>query len=166
MEVFYFYLLCKVNVGFVQCDCKIEVLSYEKEKTAGAVEKENTNMKKGIIVRVGVAVAAVLGFCVVFTGIRLGTAGSYYYVRIDNSKIRENDSSGGVVNFQGNLDYLYTLTAYNEKGKEKEITFGTSRQLREGAYLKLTVSPLRGVVEWREAEYEELSAGVREKLAE
>lgn len=122
-------------------------------------------MKHGIIVRVGVTVAAVLGFCIVFTGIRLGTAGSYYYVRIDNSKIRENESSGGVVNFKGTLDYLYTLPAYNERGGGKEITFGTSRQLREGAYLKLTVSPLRGVVEWKEVEYEELSAEVREKLA-
>lgn len=149
----------------MQCGCKIEVLSYTKEKTAGAVEKENTNMKHGIIAKVGVTVAAVLGFCIVFTGIRLGTAGSYYYVRIDNSKIRENDSSGGVVSFQGSMDYLYTLPAYSEKGKEKEITFGTSRQLREGAYLQLTVSPLRGVVEWREAEYEELSAEIREKFA-
>lgn len=121
-------------------------------------------MKHGIIVRVGVTVAAVLGFCIVFTGICLGTAGSYYYVRIDNGRIRENDTSGGVVSFKGTLDYLYTLPAYNEKGKEKEITFGTSRQLREGAYLKLTVSPLRGVVEWKEVEYEELSADVREKL--
>lgn len=118
-------------------------------------------MKNGIIARVGIVVAAVLGFCIVFTGIRMGTAGSYYYVRIDNSKIRENESSGGVVNFKGNLDYLYTLPAYNEKGREKEITFGTSRQLREGAYLKLTVSPLRGVVEWKEVEYEELSVDVR-----
>lgn len=148
----------------MQLGCKIEVLSCVKEKTAGAVEKEDTIVKNGIIARVGVTVAAVLGFCVVFTGIRLGTAGSYYYVRIDNSKVRENDSRGGVVSFEGSQDYLYTLPAYDEKGKEKEITFGTSRQLREGAYLKLTVSPLRGVVEWKETEYEELSADVREKL--
>lgn len=120
------------------------------------------NMKNGIIARVGVAVAAVLGFCIVFTGLRLGTAGTYYYTRIDNSKIKENDASGGVVNFKGSMDYLYTLPAYNEKGREKEITFGTSRQLREGAFLRLTVSPLRGVVEWKEVEYEELSADVRE----
>lgn len=121
-------------------------------------------MKNRIIARVGVTALAVLGFCIVFTGLRLGTAGSYYYVRIDNSKIRENDSKGGVVDFKGSLDYLYTLPAYNEKGREKEITFGTSRQLREGAYLKLSVSPLRGVVEWKEVEYEELSADVLEKF--
>lgn len=127
-------------------------------------DMEDTTMKNGIIARVGVTVAAVLGFCIVFTGLRLGTAGTYYYVRIDNSKIRENDSEGGVVNLKGTLDYLYTLPAYNEKGKEKDITFGSSRQLREGAYLKLTVSPLRGVVEWKEVEYEEMSAEVREKL--
>lgn len=66
------------------------------------------------------------------------------------------------MNFKGSMDYLYTLPAYNEKGREKEITFGTSRQLREGAFLRLTVSPLRGVVEWKEVEYEELSADVRE----
>ncbi len=122
-------------------------------------------MKHEIIARVGIAIAAVLGFCVVFTGIRLGTAGSYYYVKIDNSKVRENDSPGGVVNFQGSQDYLYTLLAYNEKGTGRELTFGASRKLREGAYLKLTVAPLRGVVEWQEVEYGELSAEVREKLA-
>lgn len=158
----------------------MEVIFCEKEKTesaachkpviplwscaAGGAEMEET-MKKGIITRAGIIVAAVLGFCAVFTGLRLGTAGTYYYVRIDNSRIKENDSAGGVVNFQGSMDYLYTLPAYSEKGKEREISFGTSRQLREGAFLRLTVSPLRGVVEWKEVEYEGLSADVREKLA-
>lgn len=121
-------------------------------------------MKKSMIVRVGGVIAAVLGFCVVFTGICVGAAGTYYYVRIDNSKVKENDSRGGVVNLKGSMDYIYTLPACSEKGNKKEISFSTSRMLREGAYLRLTVTPLRGVVEWKEVEYEELSTDVREMI--
>ena len=121
-------------------------------------------MKKSMIMRVGGVIAAVLGFCVVFAGINVGAAGTYYYVRIDNSKVEENDSRGSVVNLKGSMDYIYTLPACNEKGNKKDISFSTSRMLREGAYLKLTVTPLRGVVEWKEVEYEELSADVRGTL--
>lgn len=121
-------------------------------------------MKKSMIVRVGGVIAAVLGFCVVFTGIVVGAAGNYYYVRIDNSKVEENNSRGGVIDLKGSMDYIYTLPACNEKGNQKDISFSTSRMLREGAYLRLTVTPLRGVVEWKEVEYEELSADVRNMI--
>lgn len=121
-------------------------------------------MKKSMILRVGGVIAAVLGFCVVFVGINVGAAGSYYYVRIDNSKVEENDSRGSVVNLKGSMDYIYTLPACNDKGNKKDISFSTSRMLREGAYLRLTVTPLRGVVEWKEVEYEELSADVRSMI--
>ena len=59
----------------------------------------------------------------------------YYYVQIDNSKIEEIHSRGGVIDLNGGMDYSYTLPAYDENGQGTYITFGASRELREGAYL-------------------------------
>lgn len=89
---------------------------------------------------------------------------SFYYVQIDNSRIETGGPRNGVIDFHGGMDYYYTLPAYNEKGREKEIEFGTSRQLREGAFLRLTVAPLRGVTEWSEVTYDELPAAVQSHL--
>lgn len=72
------------------------------------------------------------------------------------------ESKGGVISFSGNMDYSYTLFSYDENGKGKDITFGTSRELKEGAFIRLTVMPIRGVIEWREVQYEELPAAVSE----
>lgn len=105
-----------------------------------------------------IIVAGVIGFCMWFLS---GSGSAYYYTQIDNSKIEQNDSDGGVVNLSGGMDYSYTLPAYNENGKGKDITFGASRQLREGAYIRLTVMPVRGVIEWSEVQYDELPAAVR-----
>lgn len=71
------------------------------------------------------------------------------------------DAKGGVISFKGNLPYSYTLLSYDEKGNEKEITFGTSRELKEGAFIRLTVMPVRGVLDWSEVQYDELPAAVQ-----
>ena len=92
-----------------------------------------------------------------------GTGSADYYTQIDNSKMEEVHSRGGVVDFKGGLPYSYTLLAYDEKGKEKEVTFGTSKQLREGAFLRLAVMPVRGVLEWAEVSYEELPPMVQKR---
>lgn len=91
----------------------------------------------------------------------LSGKGTYYYSQIDNRKIEEGDPREGVIDLQGGMAYYYTLPAYSKSGKEKEITFGTSRELREGAYIRLTVLPIRGVLEWCEVQYEELPAAVQ-----
>ncbi len=52
------------------------------------------------------------------------------------------------------MSYSYTLPAYNENGDKKDITFGTSRELKEGAFIRLTVMPIRGVLEWSEVQYD------------
>ena len=59
------------------------------------------------------------------------------------------------------LAYAYDLPAYNKDGREKNISFGMSRQLREGAFLRLTVNPVRGVLAWEEMEYGDLPEAVR-----
>ena len=77
-----------------------------------------------------------------------------YYTQIDNTKIQEITESGG-------MKYEYTLTAYNKNGKEKEIKFKTSRELREDAYLELEVMQIRGVVNWKEVQESELPEDVK-----
>ena len=84
-----------------------------------------------------------------------------YYSQIDNSKIEQVESSGVVIDFTGGMSYQYTLFSYDENGKGKDITFGTSRELREGAFIRLTVMPVRGVVEWKEVQYDELPEAVQ-----
>ena len=63
------------------------------------------------------------------------------------------------------MDYSYTLFSYNENGKGKDITFGTSKELKEGAFIRLTVMPIRGVLEWKEVQYDELPAAVKSNYA-
>ena len=77
-----------------------------------------------------------------------------YYTQIDNTKIQEISGSD-------DMKYEYTLTAYNKNGKEKEVKFKTSRELREGAYLELDVMQMRGVINWREVQANELPDDVK-----
>ncbi|MDE6261330.1 MAG: YxeA family protein [Oscillospiraceae bacterium] len=84
-----------------------------------------------------------------------------YYTQIDNSKITENHSNGGVIDFTGGLAYSYTLRSYDEDGNGTEIEFGMSRELREGAFIRLEVIPVRGVVNWSEVQYDELPTAVQ-----
>lgn len=118
-------------------------------------------MKKKVLVSIATAaivVVGIIGFCMWFFS---GSGSVYYYTQIDNSKIERNDSDGGVINLSGGMDYSYTLPAYNENGKGKDITFGASRELREGAFIRLTVAPVRGVIEWSEVQYDELPEAVQ-----
>ena len=82
-------------------------------------------MKKKILI--GIAAAAFVAIC--FGIFLLSGAGStYYYSQIDNTKIEQTESAGGVINFGGSMDYFYTLHCYDKDGNEKDITFGTSRE--------------------------------------
>lgn len=109
-----------------------------------------------------VMIAGFICFCIWFLS---GACSTYYYSQIDNSKIEQVESKGGVINFNGSMDYSYTLFSYNEDGKGKDITFGTSKELKEGAFIRLTVMPIRGVLEWKEVQYDELPAAVQDNYA-
>ena len=78
-----------------------------------------------------------------------------YYTQIDNEKIEQISTSD-------DMKYEYTLTAYNTNKKEKEVKFKTNRELREDAYLELDMMAGRGVVDWREVQYQELPEKVQE----
>lgn len=122
-------------------------------------------MKKKIIIGITVVVIVVIGlvcFCAWFLS---GAGSTYYYAQIDNTKIEQGDSHGGIINFHGGMSYSYTLPAYNENGDQKDITFGTSRELKEGAFIRLLVMPVRGVLEWSEVQYDELPAAVQSNFA-
>ena len=77
-----------------------------------------------------------------------------YYTQIDNTKIEEVSGSG-------DMNYQYTLEAYNKNGKEKEVQFKTSRELREGAHLELQIMQIRGVVDWKEVQTNDLPDDVK-----
>ena len=118
-------------------------------------------MKKKLKIIIGVVAVfliGLVGFCAWFLS---GSGSAEYYAQIDNTKVEQVDSNGGVINFKGNLPYSYTLLSYDENGSEKEIAFGTSRELREGAFIRLTVMPVRGVLDWSEVQYDELPAAVQ-----
>jgi uncharacterized protein (TIGR01655 family) len=122
---------------------------------------EDIKMKTKIMIGITAVVIVLIGlvcFCAWFLS---GTGNTYYYTQIDNNKIEQGDSNGGVINFHGGMSYSYTLPAYNENGDKKDITFGTSRELKEGAFIRLTVKPVRGVLEWSEVQYDELPVAVQ-----
>lgn len=117
-------------------------------------------MKK--IIGFGIVVVVLAAICsVIFLGSEAGSM--YYYSQIDNTKIEQTESRGGVINFGGSMKYSYTLLSYDKNGKEKEITFGASRELKEGAFICLTVMPIRGVLEWKEVQYDELPEAVQKQ---
>ncbi len=123
--------------------------------------REDIGMKRKLTIGIAAVVILIvgfIGFCMWFLS---GTGSTYYYSQIDNSKIEQTESKSGVINFSGSMDYSYTLFSYDENGKGKDITFGTSKELKEGAFIRLTVRPIRGVLEWKEVQYDELPAAVQ-----
>ena len=122
-------------------------------------------MKKRMIIGITAVIAVAVCFLCFCRWFLSETGSTYYYAQIDNSKIEKGTSREGVIDLQGGMDYYYTLPAYDENGSEKDITFGTSRELREGAFIRLTVMPLRGVIEWSEVQYDELPVDVQSNYA-
>ena len=68
-----------------------------------------------------------------------------YYAQVDNARLVDIIPRGGMF-------YRYELPAFDEKGKERTVSFETSRILRDEAYLRLKVAPIRGVVSWEEVQ--------------
>ena len=98
-------------------------------------------MKKKLLIGAGAAAVAVAVMVLCYTMFFSGAGDICYYTQID---------------------YSYTLPCYDKDGGEKDVTFGVSRKLRESAFLRLTVRPGRGVMDWAEVQYDELPPAVRE----
>ena len=119
-------------------------------------------MGKKIILGICAALAAI---CV--CGFFLSESdGDCYYTQVDNSKTERDGVRDGVVDFNGDMKYSYTLLCYNDNGKSKELTFGTSKELKDGAFICLTVKPIRGVIEWKEVQYNELPEAVQSQYSD
>ncbi|WP_313801333.1 YxeA family protein [Cytobacillus sp.] len=74
------------------------------------------------------------------------------FVKIDQSGKKMNQST-----------YEYALEGINENGKNIKITFTASKQLREGAYLKLDTKRTY-VKSWEEVQLNDIPAVVKKKL--
>lgn len=109
-------------------------------------------MKKAIIITgtVFVLLAAVLAI-VVFIGVGVGD--NSFYTRIDNSNVTNVDDH--------DMNYSYSLPAVSRSGEKRNVEFMTYRQLREGAFLKLEILPMRGVTEWEEIQWNDLSDTIK-----
>lgn len=92
--------------------------------------------RKSIVIGISIVIVIILGIGIAFFS---GVGSSNYYTQIDNEKVLEIEPHGA-------MNYSYTLTAYDESGKEKALTFETSKILTDGAYICLDVAPIRGVV--------------------
>ncbi|GMQ55984.1 hypothetical protein AN1V17_03760 [Vallitalea sediminicola] len=75
-----------------------------------------------------------------------------YYTMVDNTDVKHGKTDER---------YAYLLPCYSKKGTEKKLSFSASKQLREGAYLELYVTTLRGVTYWQEVEFSELPENVQ-----
>lgn len=87
-----------------------------------------------------------------------------YYVKVDNTHVTKNEDTGGVVHLKSGEPYVYNLEAVNASGDKADIEFGTSRELRQDAYLKLELQPVRGVVNWTEVTQDALPSKVAQIL--
>lgn len=99
-----------------------------------------------IVALIILIIGAAIGFC---------WAGSNWYTQIDNSRVRQINQSDG-------MNFEYTLSCFDAEGRQRDISFKTERELREGAYIMLSVQPLRGVTAWEEVLWDELPDAVRE----
>lgn len=110
---------------------------------------------------IGIGITAVIIAVIACFGIKLYSDAGYYYTQIDNSKVEQIQSNGGVIDFSGGMSYSYELVSYNEKGKPKTVKFGTEKKLKEDAFICLSVKPVHGVVDWKEVQYDELPIEVQ-----
>lgn len=76
-----------------------------------------------------------------------------YYTKVDNTKVKE---------LLEEKKYEYSLISYNKNGRKKTLHFKTSRKLKEGAYLKLTVRS-SGVHKWEEVTLEDIPSKASKK---
>ena len=81
-----------------------------------------------------------------------------YYAQIDNTKVSEIDSQNG-------FNHRYELETYDENGNKKTISFDTSRELSNGAFICLDYAPIRGVISWSEVSYDDLPVSVQNQYA-
>ncbi len=82
-----------------------------------------------------------------------------WYVQVDADRVsKAEDNANG-------FDWHYDLPAANAEGDVEQLGFDTSRELRDGAYLKVETLALRGVVSWEEVAPEDVPAAALDVLS-
>lgn len=112
-------------------------------------------MLKAVLVLAVLCAAAMLcwwGYRQVFV------AGTDWYARVDAGRLSEAGENGN------GFDYHYELPAARADGRVGTLGFDTSRELRDGAYLRLTTLALRGVVRWEEVAWGDVPVRARPAL--
>lgn len=99
------------------------------------------DMKKIVILIISLLLLVGIGFGVYYfkNANHIGADVSYIKITTDGEK-------GKNVSF----NYSYTMPAYDEAGKETEVTFSADKNLRKGAYLKLYIKEDKGVTSYEE----------------
>lgn len=116
-------------------------------------------MKRGLkVFLVLVALCAAVTLC--WWGYRqVFVAGTDWYACVDAGRLSEAGENGN------GFDYHYELPAARADGRVGTLGFDTSRELRDGAYLRLTTLALRGVVSWEEVAWGDIPTSARAALA-
>ena len=82
-----------------------------------------------------------------------------WYAQVDGSHMSAAGENGN------DFDVHYELPAVDADGNAQTLGFDSSRELREGAYLKLETLALRGVVSWEEVQQKDIPAAAWDVLA-
>lgn len=98
----------------------------------------------------GVAVLIFIGLCVIGY-LMLFVNSTHYYTQVDNAAVKQLKPN----------EFEYNLTAYDAHGKMTKLTFKANKKLREDAFLELDVMFIRGVVNWREVQHDDLPLDVQ-----
>lgn len=96
-------------------------------------------------------------------GSRFGWNFGTYYVQVDNDKC-EPTSEDARQRFGEEMTFEYRLEGARDDGSTADLSFLTSRELRDGAYIKCDVWPLLGVRSWEEVAWEAIPEPARENL--
>lgn len=113
------------------------------------------DIKKIVILIISLLLLVGIGFGVYYfkNANHIGADVSYVKITTDGEK-------GKNVSF----NYSYTMPAYDEAGKETEVTFSADKNLRKGAYLKLYIKEDKGVTSYEEVPEKEVPSKAAEKL--
>lgn len=80
-----------------------------------------------------------------------------YYTQVDNTHATHVDDSDTGWHYE-------SLPAANAEGERQNVTFMAGKELAEGAWLKLDLQVVRGVVSWEKVEEDEVPAAARAAL--
>lgn len=92
---------------------------------------------------------------------RIETEKYYVQITVDGKEeVSKSDSSGEIMGKK----FSYKLLGFDKEGKEKELEFTATKNLRKEAILVLYYSEAKGVKSWEELNKVDLPTKVKEKL--